>query len=1294
MKSILRLAFMILGVAAVQFSFAQELMNNKGLESWTSMTVPEFWDKAESTEQDAVSPQEGTYSAKIVATGTRDLAQIVTGIAPGDEVTISFWYKVSAGDNTSARIWSYWEQGDGTNINDNANELRGPNNAYLDNNGGEWTQYSTTLTAPALTEQLNFEVRTYSGATVNWDDFSVFKVANTCPLSITIDSVVCDAVTPGMDPYTAYVSFTGGGQGGGTYTITPAPTGDDPNTMASGQFTISETEGTDITLDITSSDCSISENITSPTCIELPDLVINEIQSDPDATNGDANMDGNVSTSQDEFVELFNNDDMPIDLSGWTISDAVAVRHTFPAGTVLPVGGYLVVFGGGTPDTMNLPGDIIQTASGGFLGLNNGGDDVIIATGSGTEVVSHTYGGEAGDNQSIGRDPDTTGMFVKHTTIMPTGRLFSPGEENSQISSCTLVTSVDSVVCGDSTFNDDAYMVYVGFTGGGQGLGTYTISPTNSGDDPNTMASGTMVFMGTENTDVDVDITSADCMINFTVSSPACLPAVACANPGDIIVTEFMANPGDVSDGIGEYIEFYNRSSETYNLAGYLLQDQGSDSHEISGSLPIGPGEFVVVANSDTLGMVVDYVYSGFSLSNGGDEIILRCPDSTLVVSVNYTNGDPFGSGVAVELECIDVPGFMFTIDNFVAATDEINYDMDADTDFGSPGALGNTVSMTGAAALLISEDVPASSASGVTVSFTVCGTDTDSISPCGYDDDITLTQTAGEMATITDDMITAVNGCATFEVLMPMVNACDTIKFVATTDTLESDTFSILVKQLIHAEDFTCATQTWSVQNVDGQQTWECDTVQGFVSCNTFGDTTTMSEDWIISPALDLSSFEAISMNFRTRERFNGPVLELLYSEDYSGTGDPNAATWTALTFNYDDSQNGFAFAPWTGSGDVTLPATGASTHVAFKYTADIDTSMTSAANWLVDDMVISGCPKNTGGLVINELYNDQSFTGSTCGSHVSYIELLAVATLDDTTATTVNAQNWIIEPSTGEGGHARIKAGCLTDIPVGALVVIYNADNVHPSIPGADETDSDDDMIYYVPSNSSCLEYTSEATYPGTTYTSGDDGSCTHANQISALFSVIPITAQTRNNVDATVFDELSLTAIGSSSMDCNNISDDSAVIHGTTATPGAANTTENGIIIAALQDEAMTPNPDAINYVNYLTSGLTPMCGEIVEITCVDTLVLTGPMMVADTFLASDAIETMGAVIASNDLVFDAPVITLGPNFEIPLGIEFTTLLNGCTAVGGRQANIQVIRVIDGVNEEIIDLRDREE
>jgi hypothetical protein len=110
-------------------------------------------------------------------------------------------------------------------------------------------------------------------------------------------------------------------------------------------------------------------------------IVINEILADPDAANGDANGDGAVNTTQDEFVEIVNNEPTSLDISGWTLSDGNSARHTFPASTVIPASCSIVVFAGGAPSgTFGF--SLVQTASAGQLGLNNTGDTVTLNNGA------------------------------------------------------------------------------------------------------------------------------------------------------------------------------------------------------------------------------------------------------------------------------------------------------------------------------------------------------------------------------------------------------------------------------------------------------------------------------------------------------------------------------------------------------------------------------------------------------------------------------------------------------------------------------------------------------------------------------------------------------------------------------------------------------------------------------------------------------------------------------------------------------------------------------------------------
>ncbi|MFL2623582.1 MAG: lamin tail domain-containing protein [Flavobacteriaceae bacterium] len=223
--------------------------------------------------------------------------------------------------------------------------------------------------------------------------------------------------------------------------------GDDPALTADGNIILSgliEGDLWDITLN--GGDCdgtTISGTIPASLCDPVIEgLVINEILADPGNTNSDgnvdgidANNDGTISTSQDEFFELYNNSGETLDISGYTMEDFFAIRHTFPAGTTMQPNEFLVVFSGGTLDDFS---GNAQIASSGALGLNNSSDFVTIKNPSGAIVVSENYTGAT--DQSICRDPDFTGDFVGHLSHSSNPVASSPGQRNDG------VLSVDGAV--------------------------------------------------------------------------------------------------------------------------------------------------------------------------------------------------------------------------------------------------------------------------------------------------------------------------------------------------------------------------------------------------------------------------------------------------------------------------------------------------------------------------------------------------------------------------------------------------------------------------------------------------------------------------------------------------------------------------------------------------------------------------------------------------------------------------------------------------------------------------------
>ena len=209
------------------------------------------------------------------------------------------------------------------------------------------------------------------------------------------------------------------------------------------------------------------------------ELILNEIHADPDAVGGDANGDGLISTGQDEFVEIINHSDADLDISGWTLSDAVGIRHVFPGNTILTANCGIVVFGGGSP-TGSFGGMLVQTASSGMLGLNNTGDTITIHNGE-ADQAAYTYGSEGGDNQSLTLDPDITGsVYVKHRIAANAGgSLYSPGTkvDGTSFSGCNaaaniLINEVDADTTG---FDSEEFIELYDGGAGNTALDGYTI---------------------------------------------------------------------------------------------------------------------------------------------------------------------------------------------------------------------------------------------------------------------------------------------------------------------------------------------------------------------------------------------------------------------------------------------------------------------------------------------------------------------------------------------------------------------------------------------------------------------------------------------------------------------------------------------------------------------------------------------------------------------------------------------------------------------------------------------------
>jgi len=109
-----------------------------------------------------------------------------------------------------------------------------------------------------------------------------------------------------------------------------------------------------------------------------------------------------------------------------------------------------------------------------------------------------------------------------------------------------------------------------------------------------------------------------------------------------LYVTEIHADPGQVRDRMGEYVELYNAGDKPVRLAGWRLSDGKEDSHVISAdsALVVPPKGFVVLGANDDIdgngGVTVDYVYDRFGLSNKRDRVKLEDPCGTTMFDLTY----------------------------------------------------------------------------------------------------------------------------------------------------------------------------------------------------------------------------------------------------------------------------------------------------------------------------------------------------------------------------------------------------------------------------------------------------------------------------------------------------------------------------------------------------------------------------------------------------------------------------------------------------------------------------------
>jgi len=368
--------------------------------------------------------------------------------------------------------------------------------------------------------------------------------------------------------------------------------------------------------------------VAPPACTEVPevgDLVINEVLTNP-GTTLDANQDGIVSGSDDEFVEVLNVSSRVLALGGVQTVTGGAVHRTFtfPAGTCVDPGQAAVIFskyeGGGDFGgalVFGLGQHLNLTNTGGFVTLRAaaGGvlDEMTYTQGAGTDQVPST----GGTTLTRNIDGDIESAFIRHTVApLSGGAPMSPGrcQNGNPFPNCaTTQPEVDPDVSDGFVDAVDA-------------------------------------------TDTTMDTHEPDV-------GPTC--GGLAAGPGDLRINEIMARPG--ATGTNAYGSDWNEDNachhqadeyvEIVNISGAELDVEGVQLVVASGATPLkytvgtrseattclAPGGAILVfgGGSPTVSppnviVAAAGTTNGLVLTVGGTTVTVRAADGTDIDSYTY----------------------------------------------------------------------------------------------------------------------------------------------------------------------------------------------------------------------------------------------------------------------------------------------------------------------------------------------------------------------------------------------------------------------------------------------------------------------------------------------------------------------------------------------------------------------------------------------------------------------------------------------------------------------------------
>jgi trimeric autotransporter adhesin len=350
-------------------------------------------------------------------------------------------------------------------------------------------------------------------------------------------------------------------------------------------------------------------------------------------------------------------------------------------------------------------------------------------------------------------------------------------------------------------------------------------------------------------------------------------------------------------------------------------------------------------------------------------------------------------------------------------------------------GANASEPATNGSFTINLSSPAPAS---GVTVTYTLSGTATvnsDYTHPQAGSVTISAGSSSGTVSiNVIDDAISE----NTETVIITLTSANNGYNITGGTVTLsisDNDITTGVIGQVYNFNNCSSAiTQGFRQFSVSGAQVWSCTKFgrtytsdpsnDSALEMNGFSGAPLANEDWLISPRYDLSTTNAPLLKFYSRTNFAGNALQLKVSTNYSGFGDPNAATWTNLDGRFPAPSSNI----WTMSDSISLAGFAVpNVFIAWVYTS----STTAAARWTLDDISVRGsCIPPTHqatGLILTPGINfiNGSFTAAAAGSVPAGGYLIIASTSPTLSAQPASGTAYAVDDEVGNGTVVAVGAG-----------------------------------------------------------------------------------------------------------------------------------------------------------------------------------------------------------------------------------------------------------------------------